>query len=251
MTWDTFLATKETIPTGEGFPMFGLCHILWLCLAALVCVVLCLVYRRVSSQIKSKILSIIAVLLLADELFKHIMLLIGGHWMIDYLPLHLCSINIFVCTAHAFRPTTAKSEFPYAVCLPAALMALLFPSWTSLPFGNFMHMHSFTVHILLLLYPLLLLSGGYRPVPRHLRKVMISLLILCPPIYLLNKLTDSNFMFLNNPGNGNPLSLFEAFFGNPGYLIGMPILLVLIWFLLYLPFYLMARGKKKAVSTVR
>ncbi len=114
-----------------------------------------------------------------------------------------------------------------------------------------MHMHSFTVHILLLLYPLLLLSGGYRPVPRHLKKVMISLLILCSPIYLLNKLTDSNFMFLNNPGNGNPLSLFEAFFGNPGYLIGMPILLVLIWFLLYLPFYLMARGKKKAVSTVR
>ena len=103
---------------------------------------------------------IFAFLLIADELFKVIMLIIGGNYLPSYLPLHLCSINIILIAIHAFKPSKMLDNFLYFIGIPGAALALLFPSWAALPLGNFMHIHSFTVHILLITYPIMCLSGG-------------------------------------------------------------------------------------------
>ena len=79
---------------------------------------------------------------------------------LDYLPLHLCSINIFLIALHAWRRPKLLDAFLYFVCLPAACAALLFPTWAPLPPLNFMVIHSFTVHFLLALYPLALTLRG-------------------------------------------------------------------------------------------
>lgn len=177
---------------------------------------------------------IMAALLIADELFKHIMLLMGGNWAPEYLPLHLCSINLFLAAFHAWRPSKALGGFLYCVCLPAALAALLFPNWSALPVANFMRLHSLSVHILLALYPLMLLAGG--EVDRRLRNIPRYLMILVALAAVAlgaNLLLDTNFMFLMYAPEGNPLGFFQKTLGS--HLLGFPIIITAVVLVLHLP----------------
>ena len=104
---------------------------------------------------------------------------IGGNFNWDYLPLHLCSINIFLIALHAWKPSRLLDNFLYFICIPAATAALLFPTWTSLPAANFMFWHSTSVHILLAAYPIMLFSGGdIRPSVRYMGKCFLLLLAM-------------------------------------------------------------------------
>ena len=61
-----------------------------------------------------------------------------------------------------------------------------------------------------------------------------SLAAVCA-VYALNKILGTNFMFLNNGGTGNPLAWAESVLGNPGYLLALPVLIGLVWLILYMP----------------
>ena len=179
-----FLDTIETIPEGQGFSSFGPVHLAWLA-GFVVFAIACSLFYRNSSQARRKhIRWLFAALLLADEAFKIVCLLVGGNYRASYLPLHMCSINIFLIALHALRPTRLVDNFLYAVCIPAALAALLFPTWVSLPPANFMHLHSFTVHILLATYPIMLTAGrDIRPQAKYLPGCVGLALALAVPVY--------------------------------------------------------------------
>jgi len=232
---DNFLDTSETIGTGLGFPLFGVIHLSWLLVISVACVLTVYFYRRMQTSRQKKFLIVIALLLLVIEIVKIFLLIITEKFEWDYLPLHLCSINIFVILSHSIKPTKFTAEFLYAVCLPGAAAALLFPGWPTLPLLNFLHIHSFIAHTLLLLYPLLLLGGGFKPDYRQLPKCLLLLITLSPILYALNKILVTNFMFLNHPGTDNPLALFEEWLGNPGYIVGFFVLLAIVWAFLYIP----------------
>ena len=147
---------------------FGPLHLAWLAGAALFAAACVFLYRKSVPARRRHIRWLFAALLLADEAFKVACLLAGGNYRASYLPLHLCSINIFLIALHALCPSRLLDNFLYAICIPAALAALLFPTWVSLPAANFMHLHSFTVHILLASYPIMLTAGGdIRPQARY------------------------------------------------------------------------------------
>ena len=243
--FDNFLDTSETIPEGLGFYQFGIIHLSWLVATLLIVIVSVCFYRKMKIRNQRIFLISIALLLLVVELFKLTVLFVGNRFEWDYLPLHLCSMNIFIVLSHAWRPTKFKAEFLYAVCLPGAVAALLFPGWPSLPLVNFFHIHSFTAHALLLLYPILLLAGGFKPNYRLLPKCFLLLLIVSPVLYVLNKILDTNFMFLNIPGTGNPLVIFEKWFGNPGYITGFFVILAIVWTVLYMPVAIKEKKKEQ------
>ncbi len=227
--WDTGF----TIPPGKGFSLFSFGHFAWLGACFLLCLFLGSCYRRWEKKKRRGCLRALAALLLADEFFKVFSTLATGRFRADFLPLHLCSINIFVILADVWKPSAVLREILYAVCLPGAFLALLFPGWSYLPFWNALCIHSFTAHILLLLYPFLLLCGGFQPNLSRFLKVLPFCLPVVGAMYLFNQSFGTNFMFLSTAGEGNPLSLFEAWLGNPGYLVGLPVLCVLCWGLLY------------------
>lgn len=233
--FDFFLDTSETIPEGVGFQQFGTLHLLWLTAFIILFIVMIIFFRKMKPSEQRKCLVSIAILLVASEIVKFVILLIGNRFEWDYLPLHLCSMNIFIILSHALKPTKFKAEFLYALCLPGATAALLFPGWPSLPFLNFIHIHSFVFHALLLIYPILLIVAGFKPDYKQLSKCLLFLLVVSPILYGLNKILDTNFMFLNNPGTGNPLALFEKWLGNPGYIAGFFVLLAIVWSVLYVP----------------
>lgn len=147
--WDTV----DTIGEGFGFSLFGARHLVTLALYIGFAALSCKLYKAADEKKRAQLRGLFAVLLLADEAFKQIGLRIGGNFNWDYLPLHLCSINIFLIALHAWKPSRLLDNFLYFICIPAATAALLFPTWTSLPAANFMFWHSTSVHILLAAYP--------------------------------------------------------------------------------------------------
>lgn len=243
--FEHFFDTSETIGAELGFPLFGIIHLSWLVAITIVCVLAVYFYRRMQSSGQRKFQLVIALFLLAIEVLKIGLLIIIDKFEWGYLPLHLCSINIFIIISHAFKPTKFKAEFLYAVCLPGAAAALLFPGWPTLPLINFLHIHSFIAHTLLLIYPLLLLARGFKPDYKQLPKFLLLLIVISPILYVLNKLLITNFMFLNHPGKDNPLALFEKWLGNPGYIAGFFVLLAIVWAILYIPVVISAKVRKR------
>ena len=230
-----FLNTTETIPAGMGFSYFSPFHLCWLGGIAAAIFLLCRLYRRSGAARRQRIRSCLALLTVADELFKDACLLLGGNFDPSYLPLHLCSINIFLVAIHARKPSKLLENFLYAFCVVPAAAALLFPvTWSSLPGANFMVIHSFTVHALLLCYPILLLSAGeLRRDWRYFPRCFLLLAGFAIVALGANALFDSNFMFLSKATEGNPLLIFQTLLGC--HLWGYPILMVPLFLVLYGP----------------
>lgn len=229
----------------QAFTLFGAVHLSWLVLCLAVCLIGCLLFRRMSQRQRKKLLLGAAIAIAAVEAGRQTVIFVTGQWRPETLPLHLCSINIAVCLWYSLRPNRLAGNILYALCLPGAAMALLSPSWLALPVWNFCHIASEVLHILLLLYPLLLVTGGFRPGICVLPKVAAFLIGLCAVIYPLNRWLGTNFMFLNDP-NGNALSsVCSAIFGEKYYLIGFVLILLAIFFVLYLPYVIsdMKKGK--------
>lgn len=241
---ENFFDTVETIEDSVGFTYYDTCHLFWLASFALFVVIGCISYRKCTVRGRNVWKKALAAALVADELFKVICLLATGNYLLKYLPLHLCSINIILIAIHAFRPTKLLGNFLYMICIPAAIAALLFPTWTALPAGNFMHIHSFTVHILLAAYPIILTCGGdIRPEINCIPKCLVLLAAMAIPIYFFNLLFGTNFMFLMYAEIGNPLLWFEQNMGS--HLIGYPVLLIAVIAVMYLPWQIIKRQRKR------
>lgn len=239
-----FFETTESIAEGLGFSLFGTLHLMWVGIGIVCLLVNVLAYRRLKESGRSRWRKIIAWLLIGDELFKMAILIYSDQYGVSYLPFHLCSINIFLIAIHAYKPSKVLDNFLYTVCIPGALAALLFPTWTSLPITSGMHIHSFTVHILLMLYPAVLtLSGDLKPDVKQLPKSLGLLLLMAIPIYGLNLLLDTNFMFLISADPGNPLYFFETLWGN--HLLGFPVIIVGVLLVMYGPLVLVQKLRKK------
>ena len=68
-----------------------------LALAGVIIFCAVLVFKRLSTAGRNRFLTVLTVLLLLDELAKYAIAIGTDDWYWGYLPLHLCSINIFVC----------------------------------------------------------------------------------------------------------------------------------------------------------
>ncbi len=226
-----------------GFSHFDATHFLWLFIFAVTLAACCMLYRSCGEVGRRRWRFAVAALIVADELYKIITLLSIGLYTVNYLPLHLCSINIFLIVIHVFKPSKTLDNFLYSICVPAALLAIFFPSWTRLPLGNFMHIHSFTVHILLALYPIMLTVGGeIKPQVKYIGKVLLLLVGMAIPVYIFNYIFDTNYMFLMSADKGNPLYLFEQALGN--HLWGIPIILAPVLLVAYLPWEIYRKNTK-------
>ena len=240
-----FFVTNDHIPEGMGFQAYDLTHILWLLAGLTLWVWGCVFYRRLSAPGQKRTLKILGAYIFLQELVRDLVLILLGEFTWGHLPLHLCGINILLIAFDAVKPTKTVRSFLYYFAIPGAALALLFPNWTVLPAWNFFCIHSFTIHILLVLYPLLLVTSGQ--VETDLRSALkgVGLLVaMAIPVYGLNLLWDTNFMFLMKPDSGNPLELFEKLLGS--HLWGFPILLPVVILVMYLPVRLIKRRKKHA-----
>lgn len=234
-----FWKQQDDIPSGMGYPLFGEIHIISSVITILIVLVLTYGLLRLSNRKRTYVLKSIPVVMLFMELFKDAFLISVHRFSVAYLPLHVCSIGIFIFLSREYMPWKWAKDFfgelAYVLIMPGSIAALLFPDWTIYyPVLNFMNLYSFAWHGALVLYPLLLRrSGLIHPSGKHIYWPILFLLVTTPLIYVFDKLFDCNFFFVNWPVPGSPLSFFASLMGNPGYLIGYAAIVLVMLVIVY------------------
>ncbi len=248
LVMNMFFTTKDYIPEGVGFKAFGILHLIWLAVLVLCCYLAAAYYKKLNTKSRNTMRIILGSVIIGLEIIKDIVLIAIDEFGVGYLPFHLCGINILLIAFDLFKPTKVVRNFLYYFCIPGALLALLFPNWTVLPGLNFFNIHSFLIHIALVMYPIMLVFSGDIPLDiKYMPRCIALLIAMAIPLYFLNILWDTNFMFLLRPDSGNPLELFEKLLGN--HLWGFPILLPLVMFVMYIPILIINKINKKEKQT--
>lgn len=216
--------------------MFSLCHLLWLVFGGMFVFILSCIYKKSDSQPRRKLRRVVAFAALGLELFRGLVLMAAGQYGVDTLPLHLCVMAVYLCAFHALRGGDMPGQFLYAFCMPGALSALIFPDWTYYPALHFVTVSSFLLHILIMAYVLMQVAGkDIVPCIRKALRCLGLMFLLALPVYVFDRLTDTNYMFLNWPSPGSPLEWF-AFLGRPGYVLGFLPIIAAAWAVMYFPF---------------
>ena len=247
-----FFYTSDTVPDGLGISHYGIEHLCWLAAAVAFIVGISMLYRKADAKLRRKIQVVMACLIVLEEVTRDVFLAVTGQFAVSHLPLHLCSVNIILIGIHACKRTKTLDNFLYGICIPGAAAALLFANWLELPVWNYMSIHSFTVHILLVAYPVMMTVGGeLQPNVRQLPKCVLLVLGLAVPIYIFNSIFDTNFMFLMYGEEGTPLVFwFQEHMGThlPGLVILAAIALTAMYTILFVCRKLAAKYQKSLAA---
>ncbi|MCR5740477.1 MAG: YwaF family protein [Lachnospiraceae bacterium] len=242
-----FWKQQNDIPYGSGYPLFGKEHIISTSVTLVAVVLIVLFYLKLDKKKQTMILKVIPLFMVFLEAFKDLFLVLINRFGLWYLPLHVCSIGIFVFLLREFLPWKKAKEIfgevAVILIMPGSLAALIFPDWTVYyPVANFINLHSYLWHGLLVLYPvLLMIKGETVPSVRHLHYVLLFLCVVVPPIYAFDMHFGCNYFFVNWPETDTPLEWIAGFMGNPGYLIGYAILAVSVMLMEYLILFMIKR----------
>jgi len=238
-----FAFLEDIAPPEAGFSLFGGTHLAALGLTILLAIAMCYLCKRLSDDRRWLLFRLWVVMILLMEIIQQFTFpFIHGNYWLCHIPLHMCGLLMFIEAAHVTRPNKFTGEVLYALGLPGAVAAMLFPNWTMAPITNFYALQSFVIHAFHIVFVIMLLfTGNIRPSFRGLWRPALFLLIVLPPIYLFNTITGTNFFFLNAGSAGSPLEALIDIFGNPGFLIPYAGILGFVWVLMYLPWGIRAK----------
>lgn len=112
-----------------------------------------------------------------------------------------------------------------------------------MPCLNYFHMHSFIIHMFLVLYPFVLVaSGDLKPDFKSMPRCVLLLIGFAIPALILNLIFDQNFMFLMNTAGIGFLQIFEDIFGAHQW--AFPILLPIIMLIMSIPILIAGKIRK-------
>ena len=216
----------------DSFERFSPEHLGTLLVIAIAITIGLLLIRKGSDKSVQMLSRILPVLVLLGEIIQDILLIRDGGNLIEFLPLHLCNLGIFVNLAAAFSKGKIQSffaEISVVLIMPGTAGALIFPDWTYRPFWSYLPLLCFFTHSLLLFIPLMFLVMKKAQVSfRHFWYSYLFLLVVTPPIYLLDKQTGVNYMFLLDPIESTPLEWINNLFGSNYYILGLGLLVTVI-----------------------
>ncbi len=219
-----FWYTEADIPAGIGFELFGTAHRTVMLTVLLAVVTVASIYNKVENC-RRRILIVVSFLLPVTELLKILFLIKAQKFGIGYLPMHLCSLSIFIYPVYTMLKQGKIKDFAGCFCccvlLPAAVSAIVFPDWTMYPVISFMSLSSFVWHTLQIILPICLcVSGEVRPGFKDAVKCLIFLCMLAVPVYIFDRVYSCNYWFLLNPVPGPLEMLYSSF----GYILYLPAL---------------------------
>lgn len=236
--FEYFWKQYEDLPPGLGYMRFSAEHIITLVVLFVLIVLAVRILTGKRSRLESA-MKVIPWIMVCMELFKDGFLVSTGHFGPGYLPLHLCSLGLFVFIAASLSKTDRWrmiwGEIACILILPGTIAALLFPDWAHLyPVFNFMNFYGYAWHGMLLLYPALMVKRGWTHLSiRHAHYVWIFMFAVAVPVYVFDRIANCNFMFINWPPKGTPLELIAQTTGDSLYLLGYAVFAAIVIGLIY------------------
>lgn len=226
---------------GPPFVLFGAAHLTALAVILLAGIAL-MYFGRSWDERQKRIFRIsVAIFLIVDELSWHAWAAYWHVWTIQtMLPLHLCSLMVWLSAYMLFTRGYRVYEFVYFLGIGGALQALITPDANGYGFPHFRAFQTFVAHGLLVIIPIYMTAlEGFRPTLASLKRVFIWTNLYMIPIFFLNLAIGSNYLFI--AGKPNFPTLLDALAPWPWYVLELEIVGLAIVFLLYLPFLIRDR----------
>lgn len=222
-----------------NFHRFGPVHLLILSLVVLLAAALAAAQRRRLPG-RKWLRTSLGVLLLLDWAAWYGYLAIHGQLRFpDQLPLELCDVTLFLIAITLFTLSQAVFDLAYYGALAGSSMALLTPDlWE--PFPSIGTVQFFAAHGLAVTATLYLAwSGLARPRPGSVGRAMLAVNILAACDGVFDAIFKTNYMYLRaKPESASLLNFMGPW---PWYILSSEAVALVLFLLLYLPFWLSAR----------
>jgi len=234
--------------TGEPFHLFGIAHLVALGIVILLNVVIVLARSRFTSRTKQYFRYLLATLLLINEIAWHAWNYFTGQWTIQtMLPLHLCSVLVFVSAYMLITRSYGIYEFAYFLGIGGAVQALLTPDAGSYGFPHFRFFQVIISHGAIVTAAIYMtIVEGYRPYWRSLGRVILWGNIYVVFIAIVNWVLGSNYLFIAR--KPETASLIDVLGHWPWYILSMEVVALVVCLLLYVPYALKDRKERLAQS---
>ena len=223
----------------KGYSTFGTGHLIWLFSIIVFSYVTGRLYRSLSERGRNNMRKSAAVLIILLEYAKTIAMGLFHVDIIEFLPLHICSVAGLAVVIYALWPNIAwqKQLFAYAF-FPPAILAVVIPSTTMLPFFNFYCIHTFVFHgLIIAFFVWLMMADEVVPTYRGLWASSVFLALMCIPIYFINMRFGVNYMFIGARSDVGILAavydLVSPRFGSFGMLLVMTPVIISIFHIFY------------------
>jgi uncharacterized membrane protein YwaF len=242
-----FFTYETKLPADVGYSLYSPEHISAIAVSLLIIALIIVRFIVSKETVRLRIRRITAVIPVIMLVVRLSYVIICGASIVYELPLHLCSMTGIFCFIYEFclkRSPYVRSvlgQAMYALCLPGAIMAILFPNGTIYPIIHYISFESYLFHSLIIAYICLrLIDKGIIPGLREAYKSILFLLIIVPPVYLFNVIFDTNFMFVIWPSSGSPLYGFYTAGGYMGYRIGFAFVAIAVIYLMNILYALLS-----------
>ena len=189
----------------KGYGQFSGTHLLLLGICIVFVAAYCIAYFRCGTKARNDMRTAVAISLLVSEVIKMGVIYFTRQGFSEYLPCEICSFAAYSIAVDAFLPgNDFLLELMVVMFLPAAIMALIFPTTTRLPVLNFFTFHQYFFHSLIIAYILgRFFAGETSMTYPGLWKSIFAILCLVSVMYAVDRIFKRNFMFLvyneNNP----------------------------------------------------
>ncbi|HKI54216.1 MAG TPA: TIGR02206 family membrane protein [Anaerolineales bacterium] len=220
---------------GPPFELFGRSHIAALLLLVALNTLLIL-SKNAEDKTKNMIRWVLALILLANEIAWHVWNIAVGKWNIQtMLPLHLCSVLVWLGTVMLVTKNYRIYEFMYLMGIGGAIQALATPDLGIYGFPHFRFFQTFISHGLIVTSAIYMtVVEGFRPTWKSVLRVAVWMNVYMVIIYFINDAIGSNYLMVN--GKPNTPSLLDLLPPWPIYIIYMEAIGLITVLILYLPF---------------
>jgi hypothetical integral membrane protein (TIGR02206 family) len=220
---------------GGAFELFGATHLA--ALGALVLLNLLLLrFKDSSDGTKGTLRWLLALILWVNELAWHYWNYSIGRWNIQtMLPLHLCSVLVWVGAWMLVTKSYKIYEFMYFMGIAGAIQALATPDLGIYGFPHFRFFQTFISHGLIVTSAIYMtVVEGFRPTWKSMLRVFVWTNIYAGIVFYINTQIGSNYLMINHrPETPSLLDLLPDW---PVYIIYMELLGIACMLLLYIPF---------------
>ena len=227
------------------FILFGTTHIVTIIAITLVSIFLPLIYKTKSEYQKSIMTKAIAFVIFCHVIispYKDLYLLDNPYNWREVLPFHMCDLSEIFLIFFLLGGPSILYKCAFFWGLAGATMAIITPDieFLDLDYAFFMIGHGMI--IIGIMYATVALNN--RPYAKDIVTVsLITALILLPITYLINYILGepANFWYLMQKPAG--ASLMDAFPEPPYHLLVITPLAILMFCLIYIPYYVKDRAK--------
>ncbi|HSO12451.1 MAG TPA: TIGR02206 family membrane protein [Anaerolineales bacterium] len=220
---------------GPEFEFLGTAHMGALLLLLLLNLFL-LRFKGTNEKTRNTVRWTLALILWGNEIGWHVWNYAVGRWTIQtMLPLHLCSVLVWVGALMLVTKNYHIYEFMYLMGIGGAIQAIATPDLGIYGFPHFRFFQTFISHGLIVTSAIYMTTvEGFRPTWKSLWRVFVWMNLYALIVFFINSAIGSNYLMINHkPETASLLDLLPPW---PIYILYMEAIGLITILLLYLPF---------------